>query len=246
LLNSESIKPKLIRNSWNVLKQRFPRLACEIDYLRRNRNFEPDLWEVPAHCHKNQLAVDIGANTGIYSRWIAKHVQKVVSFECNPQLLPELKAFLPRNTEIHPIGLSSFKGTGRLRFDPLNTGVGTIESSNMLDQNPGIHVIEEVAVEVCTLDSFALAPVCFIKIDVEGHELEVLHGAADTLQRNRPVLLIEIEDRHRHGALDDTPVWLSQFGYRPWVLSAAGQLTECVDLHRAAGKGINNFWFRPT
>jgi len=51
-------------------------------------------------------------------------------------------------------------------------------------------------VETVTLDSLALRNVTFIKIDVEGHELEVLRGATETLRANRPVMMIEIRDHN--------------------------------------------------
>ena len=46
-------------------------------------------------------------------------------------------------------------------------------------------------VQTRTLDSFDLAECQFIKIDVEGHELEVLNGAKETLARCRPTVLVE-------------------------------------------------------
>ena len=39
--------------------------------------------------------------------------------------------------------------------------------------------------------------VAFVKIDVEGHELNVLNGAVELLERSQPVFLVEAEDRHR-------------------------------------------------
>ena len=36
----------------------------------------------------------------------------------------------------------------------------------------------------------------FIKIDVEGHEKNVIQGGLDTIKKNKPVLLIEIEEKH--------------------------------------------------
>lgn len=55
--------------------------------------------------------------------------------------------------------------------------------------SPHFH-IEEVAAEILPLDDLALSP-DFIKIDVEGAELRVLRGLSATLERSRPILLIE-------------------------------------------------------
>ena len=57
----------------------------------------------------------------------------------------------------------------------------------------------EVAVQVRRLDDFAFGVVDFIKVDIEGAEFAFLPGAVATLRRCRPVLLIEIEDRHSEG-----------------------------------------------
>ena len=55
---------------------------------------------------------------------------------------------------------------------------------------------EKRKVEVRTLDSFGFTDVDLIKIDVEGHEYSVLEGSLLTIQRCKPILLIEIEQRH--------------------------------------------------
>ena len=58
--------------------------------------------------------------------------------------------------------------------------------------------------------------VTFIKLDVEGHELPALRGAEQTIRRDRPVLLVELEARIQPVA----PVLdlLGGWGYRPYVL----------------------------
>jgi Methyltransferase FkbM domain len=55
-----------------------------------------------------------------------------------------------------------------------------------------------------------------IKVDVEGAELEVLRGARMTLRRWRPLLSIEIEERHRTGSTRAVPELLHELGYECW------------------------------
>jgi hypothetical protein len=68
-------------------------------------------------------------------------------------------------------------------------------------------------VELRTLDSFGLTRLDFLKVDVEGMELQVLRGAADTLRRTRPILYVENDRADRSQALMDHIVSL---GYDLW------------------------------
>lgn len=52
------------------------------------------------------------------------------------------------------------------------------------------------AAELRTIDSFGFRNVSLIKMDVEGYEDAVLAGAKETIQRERPVLLVEIQGGH--------------------------------------------------
>lgn len=73
-----------------------------------------------------------------------------------------------------------------------------------------------VHVQCVTLDGLGLREVGFIKIDVDGSELAVLHGATGLLTRDRPALFVELESRIQPIA----PVvkYLSLLGYEGWVL----------------------------
>jgi len=55
---------------------------------------------------------------------------------------------------------------------------------------------ESLPVSLRRLDDYEFRDVSFIKIDVEGHEQRVIRGATETLERERPVILVEIEQRH--------------------------------------------------
>lgn len=82
--------------------------------------------------------------------------------------------------------------------------------------DPRIEGIETWSVPVMRLDDANLADVTAIKIDVEGAEQEMLRGAWTTLQRWRPCLSIEIEERHRLGSTRAVPELLRELDYEGW------------------------------
>lgn len=68
-------------------------------------------------------------------------------------------------------------------------------------------------VRVMTVDELALPHCKLIKVDVEGHELDVLKGAAQTIQRLRPCLFVEDDRADQHGPL---MAFMREQGYRAW------------------------------
>jgi hypothetical protein len=106
-----------------------------------------------------------------------------------------------------------------------------------------------------TLDSYALEDVGFVKIDVEGHELAALRGAEQTLRRCRPLVLVEVEDRHRPDAVSSVRAFMATMGYEGWffldgVLTpidrfdvARHQDPKNLSGGRKLGVYVNNFVF---
>src|SRR5581483_9174009 len=76
-----------------------------------------------------------------------------------------------------------------------------------------IDAVRRFTVPLLRLDDLHLADVTAVKLDAEGAEAEVLLGALDTLRRCRPVLSIEIEERHRAGSTRAVPALLARLGY---------------------------------
>ena len=182
-----------------------------------------------------QVAVDIGCHKGAYTYWMRRRVGtagKVLAFEPQPRQVAYLRtAFssLPfENVVLVPVALSDKVGRARLHVP---TGAGMthaasleqIGAANRVEPNPprlGGCTPERssmLEVDVTTLDAFfADEPrgPAFLKIDVEGHELSVLRGGRDTLERYRPTLLVECEARHRPDG-DIRPIFdfLGALGY---------------------------------
>ena len=108
-------------------------------------------------------------------------------------------------------------------------------------------------IEVSTLDTlFKHTKVHFIKIDVEGHELNVLKGAAQVLLRDSPLLLVEIEKRHNLENAEMVFDLLEKHGYVALFLDSKGRVTRAnkeflFDYQKDDDFGteryINNFFF---
>jgi FkbM family methyltransferase len=170
---------------------------------------------------RERMAVDIGAADGVYAWHFARIAATSAAFEANPESATRLRARLPF-TEVHAVALSDSDGEVELRIPVTNgvplSGLGTVEQANNFQQRH--RHVRQIRVPARTLDSFSLPPIGFMKIDVEGHELAVIRGAENTILRDRPTILIEVEDRHRPGALLSVSSWLAARGYS--AASAAG------------------------
>jgi FkbM family methyltransferase len=216
--------------------------------VTQNHNLEPELWLVPKLLSFDGVAVDVGANAGIWSLQFARFTRHVHAFEPNPICLRQLSRTLPAYVNVHPVGLSDTSGFENLRFDIDNTGIGTIESANKLNQNPGIKNITSKKIKIDRLDSYALSDVKIIKIDVEGHEEAVLRGAWETLCRDRPAVIVEIEERHNPGGISRIRSIFDKLNYSALVIDNGRlrslEIVEVEDPGRIAkASGIYNFVF---
>jgi hypothetical protein len=119
--------------------------------------------------------------------------------------------------------------------------------------DPGITL---APVHVATLDSFELAGLALMKMDVEGAEADVMRGALRTLERDRPLLLIEIEQRHHSRPISEVFALLNELGYDSQFLDADGRIRpirdfvlerdqRVQDLEHGSGVYINNFFASP-
>ena len=149
--------------------------------------------EVPRLIPMNQrlVALDVGANNGVTTAILSKVFREVHAFEPHPLMADDLaNAGLP-NVTVHPLAASEGAGEAELVI-PISQGVtmtgwGSLTGS-LLDQFADF---QRIKVATLSIDSLNLAEVDYIKIDVEGHELDVLKGTQETIRRWKPWLVVE-------------------------------------------------------
>jgi FkbM family methyltransferase len=238
------------------LKQVAENLFPKTMYARRFHTWvkvEPELPLLPALCRKDAVALDIGANEGFFAHHLLPLAKSVIAFEPLPQMLARLRGNYAEKMEIHGVIISDKEGQGELKYPAGGYMSATIAESNSAALESG-RVIETVVAPMKTLDSFKLTNVGFVKIDVEGHEEAVLHGSVDTLKREKPNLMIEVEERHAPGSLERVTNFLSTIGYAGFYLDGNQILPIArFDPHRdqvrqngKVGKYINNFLYFPS
>ena len=165
--------------------------VVDVHYQNRYR------WYVYNNIPCKRVMIDIGANIGIFARPSAERFEHVICFE------PVLKNFevlqknleTYSNVELHNLGLSDRDQTATFEFQTLKCG-----HTKQVEEFVPNPEFEKHTGELTTLDRFNFKSVDWIKIDVEGFENAVLDGSCDTIQRNRPWLLIEDngqQDQHR-------------------------------------------------
>jgi len=215
----------------------------------------PELSAIRRNIPRDAIACDVGANKGSYMYWLSRWAARVVAFEPQPGLAAYLTDVAQglglSNVEVRAQGVADRSGA----FD-LYLPSGNSPEASLVP----IAGAQTVKVPVVTLDeTFATdRRVGFLKVDVEGAELNVFRGAERILRDDRPSLLFESEQRHlRDGSsVADGFAFLHARGYRGWFIHrGVMQPVERFDpaVHQnAAGERFwkspdyaNNFLFTP-
>jgi FkbM family methyltransferase len=188
---------------------------------------------VDRHVPLHATALDIGANIGLSVILLARKVAQVIAYEPSPTNLKHLRNNLALNgvTNVKVIGAAVSAEPGELRFHLARMGAGLhVVALGHVDKGH----ISTVAVPAIRLDDEALPPISFMKIDVEGHEPDVLAGARALLARDRPWIFSEINvwclcafAGHSPGAYVRT-LWDA---FEVWEAGPDGTLTSLPDAY---------------
>jgi FkbM family methyltransferase len=216
-----------------------------VDILRGTWS-EPELDLIGLAVRDGEVALDIGANYGLYTHHLSKAVGargRVFAFEPVPftnrtlTLISRLLGF--RNVTIVAKGCSDETGTIAFRV-PLQSsgapmaGLASIGVRN--DDRPGAETqvrwqrTTEVTCEVVALDQFMppLENLSLIKCDIEGAELLAFRGAAQLIETHHPSVICEINPWYIGGfgaAVEDLLAFFERRGYALYRYSESGRLT---------------------
>ena len=169
-------------------------------------------------------SIDVGVYRGVYSYEMSKYSKNVHSFEPNPIIFEYINKNLKKiinNIFLYNYALSNKNEVIDLkvpiRNDKYNRenfeefyelGRATIHQENTFK------MYEKFQITSKKIDEFNFKNnISFIKIDVEGHELEVIKGGEEIISKNKPILLVEIEERYSQNKVSDTINYINKLGY---------------------------------
>jgi FkbM family methyltransferase len=167
-------------------------LAARYNYNKALGRLEREMRIIEQIVSQRRRCIDIGANVGLYTYRFAHVFREVESFEPIPRCAKIIASSGIKNVHLRNCALSNRAGQATLNI-PVTGGPEATGLASLSNQFPSA---ESLVVELRTLDSFVFSEVDLIKIDVEGHELEVLEGAVETIERELPTVLVEVEQRH--------------------------------------------------
>jgi len=177
-----------------------------------------------AQVEPGTIVVDVGANIGFFTRYFAEWTGpdgRVLAIEPEQRNFERLCAMIRSRrlgTVVDAVHAAAAEAAGEvaLTVDPFH---------------PAGHYLspEGVPTRAVTVDDLVRQHserrVSLIKIDVQGAELRVLHGAARTLQSSRPALLVELDEkalRSQGASIEAVVEFLASFGYRGQLMTPSG------------------------
>lgn len=222
----------------------------------------PEINFIIQNLKKGETGVDIGCHKGGYLYWLHKCVGKngkIYAFEPQRKLyryLQEISKICDyQNVVIENKGVSDSNGTAEFHIPETISGTSPgarIEPSNANND------LEKGTIEVVSLDKYFLEKQILpslIKIDVEGHEKQVIQGGLELLKTCKPKLLMECESRHLRGEdIFDVFNLLIEIGYKGYFYEnkKLKSISEFkLEIHQKSGEGsfwekkgyVNNFIF---
>lgn len=230
--------------------------------LLRGGSDVPEIRMLDEIISRSRVALDVGAHAGNWTLNLARRIGPtgvVVAYEALPHygraLSMTLRLLGVRNAKVRVVAVGDSERTMSLRWRSQDKELLTGRTHIEPDAPTSVDVMQIPMVSLDhDLESCGIRPfdVGFVKIDVEGAELEVLRGASTLLSVGRPVVYLEIEPQwvKRLGhSVEDVFNEMSSHGYQPHLISGSGLTPTNVDSYLAqyaSQRTYNNVLFLPS
>ena len=206
-------KKRYFKNLKNITRENFS-----------ERNIEPELLWIKDYLKNDAVFLDIGANSGSFIFQLENKLspKNIYAFEPNKNLFSRLKRIFPK-TNIFPLALSDKNEIATFKVPIINgkkyNTRGTLQVDyREIDETK--HHLQQV--KVMKLDDWAdqenLEKIDFIKIDVEGNEMQTLRGAKAVIEKFQPAMMVEMEQRHHSQPLHQLISEIENWGYETFFL----------------------------
>lgn len=204
----------------------FDRIGLDIAYFGVYEKKELDCFfswlAFLAKDFKNTAALDIGANIGNHSLYFSDHFKQVYAFEPNARTydLLNFNAGLVNNIKTFNYGLSNTACTAELSTEAKNIGASKITTTSIVQTDAQ----SKQSIDLKVLDQLDITdfPIKLIKIDVEGHEFEVLSGAKEVIAKHQPIVLFEQLIQEFMDGETPTISLLKSYGYQHFAIGEFG------------------------
>lgn len=204
--------------SYVFKKRTFGSLEESIKKKEISKIPEKELLILDLFVDRSSTIIDVGANNGLYCYYFEEiiKVKNVFAFEPLPNLFKKLKKWFP-NISIYQYAISNVKETTNIRIPYI--GHVKYETRAKLDdlQEFNETKVKLLKIETTTLDTLFFNKnnsIDFIKIDIEGHESNAILGAKKLIEKDQPVLLVEIELRHHDNSIQPVIELIQNFDYQ--------------------------------
>ena len=224
------------------------RLLVWLDARRVRERGDPEHHQLAQFFSPGQVALDVGANHGVYTYSLMLCGGRVHAIEPNPMLAARLRGAHLRGVTVHEAAVGDVAGEAVLFVPRHRKGRQDDPAGRLAEAGDGGEGWR-YSVKVITIDGLGLGPIAFIKMDVEGYETLAVTGGWATVLRDRPHVLIELEERREPGCRRGVIGRFTDVGYSAWYLDQGDWRDETllgVDQTAEHGRYINNFLLSPT
>ena len=191
------------------------------------KNEEEEIKLVKKYTTQDTDSLDIGVYRGIYAYEMSKYSKTVHAFEANPLIFNDLRVNLQKvkkNIIFYNYALSNEAGNIKIKVPIRNPqsdkknyeeyyklGTATVQAENRIEE------YEEFNVNSKKIDGFNFEnKISLIKIDVEGHEIPVIEGGIEIIRKNKPVLIVEIDEKYSKNKALFTINYINSIGYNSY------------------------------